>query len=113
MLVLENIKNIFKKQFNKNTISIKELDIGNFLELEYKDPKTIGIINSNTLTCTRLNQDELTNRKIKGFVTSKQFDNNLRIWFIGFRSCKKNGNEMLERNFLFLETEIEKIKLLQ
>ena len=97
----------------KKEILIKDLEIGSFLELEYKHPSKVGIINSNALTCTRLNEDELKNRKIQGFIISKYFDNELRIWFLGIRSCKKNGNEIKERNFLFLETEIEKYRILK
>ena len=108
------IKELYKKLFNKKKeISIKDLEIGSFLKLEYKDPKTIGIISQNSLTCTRLNNDELINRKIQGFVITKYYNNDLRLWFIGIRACKKNGNQIFERDFLFLETEIKEFELLK
>lgn len=109
--MLQYVKNLFAKKKHQE-IFVKDVDIGVFLELEYKDPKTVGIISEHSLTCTRLNDDELKNRKIQGFTISKYFDNNLRIWFIGVRACKKYGNEIKERDFLFLENEIEKIRIL-
>jgi hypothetical protein len=109
--MFQYLKSIFNSK--ENNLSIKDVELGKFLELEYKHPNSLGIINSNSLTCTRLNQDELQNRKIQGFITSKYFDNNLRIWFLGIKSYKKNGNEMIERNYLFIENEIEKIRLLK
>ena len=104
----------FLTRFKKETkIELRELEIGSFIEVSYKDPKSLGIISENTLTCTRLNQDEVINRKITGFITSKYFDDYLRIWFLGVRACKKNGNQIIERDFLFMENEIEKYKLLR
>lgn len=109
--MFEFIKNMFKKTEEAPT-NVENLEMGSFIELSYKHPKDVGIINKDHLTCTRLNLDEIENRKIKGFVYSKYYDKNLRKWLLGVRACKKNGNEMIERDFLFLEYEIEKIRVL-
>lgn len=107
--MLSYFRDFFKK---KPKLEVKDLTIGVFLELEYKHPKSVGIITPNSLTCTRLNSDELENRKIQGFATNKYFNKELRIWFVSVRSCKKVGNEIIERDYLFLENEIERIRLL-
>ena len=100
----------FKKPNTKTPI--KELKVGQMLELEYKHPKDVGIINSNHLTTTRLNADELDNRKIHGVVINVFREENTRTWVLGIRVHKKQNNFMVQRDFLFMEYEIKNYRIL-
>jgi hypothetical protein len=91
---------------------IKDLKVGQMLELEYKHPKDVGIINSDHLTTTRLNPDEIDNRKIQGVVINVFREENTRTWVLGIRVHKQQNNFMVQRDFLLMEYEIVNFRIL-
>ena len=108
--------NFLKSLQNKKNLDFKDLQIGQVVEIKYKDPKAMGFLN-NTITCTRLNDDEMKYRVIKETVISKYRQKDLYKWLVGIKSFKKiiHNNEEIsyEREYLFLEEEIEYIRELK
>jgi hypothetical protein len=108
---------MFNKFFGRflrdKKIDISSLKVGQLVELKYKHPKEMGFLHNST-TCTRLNEDELENRTIKGSITSIYKQPSICKWFIGIKSYKKSyGNsveESYERHYLFIEDEIDYIR---
>jgi len=102
------------KSFRKAKIlAFKDIQVGQLVELKYKHPNEMGFLNNST-TCTRLNDDELNSRIIKGSIISKYKQQSLYKWLIGIKSFKMvliDGQEVsFEREYLFLEEEIEYIR---
>lgn len=96
----------------KSLAPIKDLKVGQMLELEYKHPKDVGIINSDHLTTTRLNPDELDNRRVQGVVIHVFREDTTRTWVLGIRVHKKQNDYMVQRDFLFMEYEIKNYRIL-
>lgn len=79
--------------------------------IEFKDPRTMGIVTKDASHLIRFNPGELDDRVVRGTVT--------RIWFEGIplntrlieiALVKDQGNSV--RKMLFLEEEIERIEKL-
>ena len=94
------------------SVTVEELKIGNILELTYKHPREVGIVGEDSLTVTRLNQDELDNRTIQGTVTNVFREKSLYKWFLCVRVYKNNNGISSLREFTFMEDEIESFRLL-
>lgn len=109
------LKHIFyKKKLQKNKFDIKFLSLGQFVELEYIDPKKIGIINKDTLTFTRLNKDEIENRIIQGYVERIIENKELKCNMVKIKTFKPlfDGSTKV-REYLFLDYEIIKCRVLK
>jgi hypothetical protein len=98
---------IFKKP---PTISIADLKIGDVVELTYYHPSEIGFLDDNQFTCTRLNDDELENRTIKGIVVNTFKNLDLLKWFIEVKTQKNYNGVPVERCFLLMENEIKSLR---
>jgi len=109
--LVEKIKDLWKP---KPAIqhSVRELQIGQFVEVSYKHPSQIGIVDGKNLTCTRLNPDEIDNRKIQGVVIQVVREELTRTWLLGIRVHKTLSKATIQRDFLFMEYEIEKLRIL-
>lgn len=105
--MLQKLKKFFKKS---TPITIADLQVGDIVELSYYHPKELGFFNDNEFTCTRLNPDEIQNRKIKGIVVKTFKNQDLYKWFIEVKTQKIYDNIPVERCFLFLEDEIETLR---
>lgn len=113
--MFEFFRSFFKKKEKENSVSqlIQELETGQYVELEYKHPNEVGVVGGQGLTCTRLNQDEINNRVIQGTILFSQRDDSIRKWLISIKVFKKHeSGEIRERQFLFIEDEIKKLRLL-
>jgi hypothetical protein len=110
MVFLQKLKSMFKKQ---EPVKISDLKIGDVVELSYHHPKDLGFFNENQLTCTRLNPDELENRKIKGIIISVYRNQEIYRWFLEVKTHKTYDSIPVERCFLFMENEIETIRKLK
>lgn len=106
--MLKNLKKLFKKSEQKTTIA--ELKTGDIVELSYFHPKELGFFNDNEFTCTRLNPDEIQNRKIKGIVVKTFKNEELYKWFLEVKTQKVYNDVPFDRNFLFMEDEIETLR---
>lgn len=91
-------------------ITIADLTIGDLVEVSYHHPKDLGFFTENQLTCTRLNPDELDNRKIKGIVIRTFKNPDIFKWFIEIKTQKIYDGFSVDRCFLLMETEIEMIR---
>lgn len=105
--MFEKLKNFFKKE---EKITIADLKVGDIVELTYYHPKELGFFNDNELICTRLNPDEIENRKIKGVVVKTFKNQELYKWFIEVKTHKVYDNIPVERCFLLMEDEIETLR---
>lgn len=101
------LKNFFNKEL---PITIADLQTGDIVELTYYHPKELGFFNDNEFICTRLNPDEIQNRKIKGIVVKTFKNQELYKWFLEVKTQKVYDNMPVERCFLFMEDEIETIR---
>lgn len=86
--------------------SLEDFKIGDFVELEYKDPRTLGFNSSSSLTLTRFNHDELDNRVIRGVVSKNYYEPKPLDENIIEISTIKNDSV---RKYLILSHEIQKI----
>lgn len=105
--MFETFKKLFKK---KVPVTIADLQIGDIVELSYYHPQELGFFNDNEFTCTRLNPDEIENRKIKGIVVKTFKNQDLYKWFLEIKTQKVYGNVPVERCFLFIEDEVETLR---
>lgn len=106
-MFLQKLKGLFKKE---PLITVADLQVGDIVELSYRHPKDLGFFNDNELICTRLNPDEIENRKIKGIVVKTFRNQELYKWFLEVKTQKVYGNMPVERCFLFMEDEIETLR---
>lgn len=99
----------FKRFFTKKPIpfNIEEFIIGQMVELEYHDPKTIGIIVPNSTTFTRLNPDEMDNRVIRGTIERINWNDSLACNVVTIKTFKMVNKVSVVRTYLFLEAEIK------
>ena len=106
----------FKKFFFKENIEKKfnpeEFQSGQLVEMEYVDPKTIGIISPNSLTFTRLNHDEIENRVIRGTIERITKNKVLNCYVIAVKCLKKIEHDTIVRQYLFLDYEIKRCRVL-
>lgn len=109
-LTWTSIKQLFSKRPKQQFISVGEAEIGQLVEVEFRDPRTLGIQVPGQLTCTRFNPDEYEDRKFKGFIV-----------FVGkWEGGPEYGKYIVvstnrlnrQRQFLFLAAEIESIRLI-
>lgn len=137
-MIIDSLRNFFKsvkKQKDdaeenghySSTASIQSAfvnaDIGTAdpIELEFKDPRKIGIIDKlgNHTTLTRFNPDEFENRIVKGIVSKIWKEEGLlNQWLIEVvahvKSHTKSGTEIiLSRKFVLFDNEIEWIRKLK
>ena len=108
--MLQKFLSLFQQK-NKQ-ISVTDLKIGDIIELSYHHPKNLGFFSDNQLICTRLNPDEIDNRTIKGIVTNVFRNADLLKWFLEVKTQKILNGRSVERKFLLLENEIERIRKL-
>jgi len=107
------ITKFFKRKNKEKTVIeiIQQLQIGDLVVVEYKHPKQIGITSGETLSYTRLNREEINNRKIRGAVSAirnKDLSHGMIIVEITtFESPAMPGKS---RKMLFLLEEIDTIK---
>jgi hypothetical protein len=101
-----------KKKKKKAHTQIKDLVKGQMVEVKFRHPTEVGIFDKNTLTCTRFNPHELKNRCVHGFVKQvakwsggPNFGNYLVV-----ESSNTEGNR---REYLFLQSEIKSIRILE
>ena len=101
----------FRKNKSQKFLEVKEAQPGQIVEIRFHDPRKLGMHDPLGLSCTRFNDDELENRLIQG--TVEHVDNwegspNFG-WFISVTSIKGAGQQ---RKYLFLEHEIDTIRIL-
>ena len=90
-------------------ITLDEAHLGQMVEVTFRDPRTLGIQMPGQLTCTRFNPDEFENRKVKGFV--KQVGEHSATPFGRYITIEARKFDM-ERSFLFLDYEIETMRII-
>jgi hypothetical protein len=95
------------------TTEIKDLSVGKAVEVKFKDPKTIGFIDNRELSYTRFNPDELVGeRLIQGIVEKIELWPNIG-YVLTVATFQMRNNQSRFRSFMFLENEIENIRLLK
>jgi len=134
-MVIDYLRNFFKtivkekEEEDLSSMRLKSLDsirdafenmdivLSDAVELEFKDPRKIGIIDSlgNHTTLTRFNPEEFENRVVKGIVARVWKEANpLNQWLIEVSTQLKLKNDVtVTRKFVFLDNEIEWIRKLQ
>lgn len=102
-------KTIFKKQKKQEQqIDVKDIELGTHLRLYFKDPRSIGIINSDMTL--RYDPDDIQKKFITGALTNRK---NVRdIIFLELATYKYLNGERRERVYTLLNEEIEKIEIL-
>ncbi len=109
------------KQIIENTFDNSEISVTDIVELQFKDPREIGILQPNSTSHTRFNEGEFensANRTIKGIVTKLWKENgSINEWMIEVLFVKKPINEsyvspVKERKLLLLSSELEWIRKL-
>lgn len=103
---------IFKTKKEKTPQEVfSELKLGDLVSVEYRHPKEIGILSGQSLTFTRLNREELDNRKIRGTISSiRNKDLPLKMMIVEVSTFESPAMPGTLRKFLFLAEEISKIK---
>lgn len=134
-MVIDYLRNFFKtivkekEDEDLSSMRLKSLDsirdafenmdivLSDAVELEFKDPRKIGIIDQlgNHTTLTRFNPEEFENRVVKGIVARVwKEDRPLNQWLIEVSTQLKLKNDVtVTRKFVFLDNEIEWIRKLQ
>lgn len=98
----------FSKFFKKKKyLTIDEVQIGQMVEVTFRDPRDIGIQVPGQLTCTRFNPEEFEKRVVKGFVKHKGEHNATPF---GKHITIETRRLERQREFLFLDYEIETIR---
>jgi len=110
--MFEFFKRFFSKKEEIEVFNPENFQPGQLVELEYIDPKKIGIISDNSLTFTRLNHDELNNRIIRGTIERITKNNQLKCFMIAVKCFKQIEHETIVREYLFLDYEIKKCRVL-
>jgi len=108
---LSNLMDALFRRDNKNKfVSVDEVQLGQMVEVRFHDPRHLGIQVPGQLTCTRFNPDEFEDRVIKGFLTFKgKWDGGPNYGnYIIVESRKQDQR----RDFLFLQQEIDTIRVL-
>lgn len=91
-----------------------ELKLGDLVSVEYRHPKEIGIVTGESLTYTRLNHEEIDNRKIRGTISSiRNKDLPLKMMVVEVSTYESPAMPGTLRRFLFLAEEISKIKRIE
>jgi hypothetical protein len=112
-MVLALLKQFFSgKSTKKHKIALDKLKTGQAIEVRFHDPKTLGFINQNELSYTRLNPDELEDRTIQGIVEHVTWEHDIGH-LLKVATFQIRENKPLFRSYLFLEGEIEYVRVLK
>ena len=108
------IKTLFNKEKEKiksNFDLIKEIPIGIVIKINFKDPRTIGIIDPSSKLTRRYDEEDLKNRILIGTVLTKKLMNDMLFIELG---CFKIRNGMrVERTYTLMVEEIEHIEIIK
>ena len=88
------------------------MNVGDWVEMEYCDPKTVGIISANTLSNTRLNADELENRVIRGCIERVQYETAANSYSIKIKTFKVKDGYLSVREFMLMSFEVTNYRIL-
>ncbi len=115
--MFEFIKNIFAtNKSSEDKVDLKQFEVGDYVELEFRDPKTLGIISPDTLSFTRLNKDELKNRIIRGCIERILWVEELNAYSVAVKSFKldtKHAKFLIVREYLFMDYELLYCRLMK
>ena len=109
MALLDRLRNLFSHKKQDDLVTVDAVEIGQLVEVTFFDPRTLGIQVPGQLTCTRFNPDEFEDRKVKGFVKHK--GDHSAIPFGKTLTIETRRLER-EREFLFLDYEIESMRII-
>lgn len=100
---------LFSKKKAPAFVGVDDVELGQMVEVIFRDPRDLGIQVPGQLTCTRFNEDEFKDRTVRGFVKHKGVHSGQpRGRYITIETRKHER----ERNFLFLDYEIESMRLI-
>ena len=112
-MVLDLLKQFFSgKSVKKHKTALDKLKTGQAIEVRFRDPKTLGFMDKNELSYTRFNPDELENRTLQGIVEHVVWEHDIG-WLLKVSTFQVRGNKPLFRSYLFLEQEIEYVRVLK
>lgn len=109
------LKNIFQPK-KTNAATWDDLLPGDFVRLNLKDPKQVGIISStNNFTYQRLDDDDIRTKQIDGFVvrTERRGVKPVVLELLEINVVKKKGNNTRLVTYLLLREEIDSITFIE
>lgn len=103
-------KKIFKTKNKPVDEVLLTINCGDFIIIEFKTSKDIGIVSGQDLAMGRLNPKEAQERKIKGSVVRKWKDPGMKTTLIEVITYTSPDMLGVQRKITFLEDEIASIR---
>lgn len=109
--MLTFLSQIFKRPLKAAKRDLNSLQVGDFVDLIFRDPRKMGLVDPSNQLTKRYDPEDLGTRVLVGTITNLFVQNGMRFFELG--TVKVVQGQRRERVYTLMEDDIEQIKVLK